>query len=217
MTQLCHIATVVSDMAPRRERQAELARATIIDALVSRLETGDEECSIDDVARDAQVSRRTLYRYFPSRADLYAAAADTLYTRMGQERPEVADASEITSSFIAGSKVTERHPLLSRALLRTPAGRGVRMAARSRRAASIQRALAEVGGALPPAAVKRRAAVVALLCSSEAFIALQDESGLTADESRDAIVTAIDVLLEDVRQRSGRNRAPASAGRETRK
>ena len=191
---------------PLRERQAELARAAIIDALVARLEAGDDECSVEDVARDAGVSRRTLYRYFPGREDLYAAAADAVFARMGQELPEVLDASAITSSFVAASKVTERHPVLSRTLLRAPAGRGIRMVSRRLRTASILKAVGELGGSLPAAEVRLTAAVVALLCNSQAFITLQDEAGLTSQESRAAIVAAIEVLLDDVRRRSGRGR-----------
>ena len=187
----------------------------MIDALIARLEAGDEECSVEEVARDAGVSRRTLYRYFPSREDLYAAAADRLYSRIGQERPEIVDAAAITASFIAGSKVTEQHPILSRTLLRAPAGRGIRMATRRRRNASIEQAVAQLGGPLPESEVLRRAAVIALLCNSQAFIALQDDSGLTPSESRAAIVTAIEVLLADLRRRAGRGRIETSAGKET--
>ncbi len=185
----------------------------MIDALIARLEAGDEECSVEDVARDAGVSRRTLYRYFPSRQDLYAAAADGVYARMGQVGFEIADAGGIADSFIAGSKVTEQHPHLSRALLHAPAGRGIRMTGRRRRTASIERAVAELGSSLPPAEVRGRAAVVALLCNAQAFIALQDESGLTPDESRAAILDAIELLLNDVRRRPGRSRTTHSAGK----
>lgn len=186
----------------------------MIDALVSRLEAGDETCSVEEVARDAGVSRRTLYRYFPSREDLYAAAADTLFARMGQEPPEISDAAGITAAFIAGSKVTEQHPALSRALLRAPAGRGVRVANRKRRTDSILLAVGRLAGPLPEAEVRRCGAVIALLCNSLAFVGMQDEVGLSPDESRAAIVAAIEVLLDDLRVRSGRARTRNSAGKE---
>lgn len=195
-----------------RDRQAELARSTIIDALVSRLEAGDEKCSIEEVALDAGVSRRTLYRYFPSREELYGAAADAVFSRIGQIQLEVVDAAAITESFIAASKVTEKHPLLSRALLRAPAGRGVRNTARKRRNESIERAVVQASGDVANTEARQLAAVISLLCNSQAFIALQDDSGLTAAQSRAAIVSAIEVLLDDVRRRSGRGRAPGSAG-----
>ncbi|GAC1655048.1 MAG: hypothetical protein NVS9B1_07330 [Candidatus Dormibacteraceae bacterium] len=201
-------------MVSLRDRQADLARVAMIEALVRRLESGDETCSVEEVAQDAGVSRRTLYRYFPSREDLYAAAADALFARMGQEPPEVSDAGDIAASFIAASRVTEQHPALSRALLRAPAGRGVRTANRKRRTDSILEAVARAAPSLPETEVRRRAAVVALLCNSQAFITLQDEVGLNPDDSRAAIVAAIEVLMEDLWVRAGRVRRPISAGKE---
>lgn len=57
--------------APGAEAPAD-ARARIVDAARLRFAT-DLRAPVGEVARDAAVSRATLYRYFPSRADLLAA------------------------------------------------------------------------------------------------------------------------------------------------
>jgi AcrR family transcriptional regulator len=60
---------------PLQDRRAALGRDAVLDALVVHLEAGTaDSISMEDLAREAGVSRRTLYRYFPTRADLLAAA-----------------------------------------------------------------------------------------------------------------------------------------------
>jgi len=56
--------------------------------------------------------------------------------------------------------------------------------------------------------VERAAAVLGLLCSSNAWITIQDESGLDASSAQAAVVWAIDALLARLRDggRATRNR-----------
>jgi AcrR family transcriptional regulator len=57
--------------AGRREDDLESGRISILAAAVQCYERrGVAATTIEDVARAAQISRRTLYRYFPSRQDL---------------------------------------------------------------------------------------------------------------------------------------------------
>ena len=57
--------------AGRREDDLESGRVCILAAAIQCYERqGVVETKIEDVARAAQISRRTLYRYFPSRQDL---------------------------------------------------------------------------------------------------------------------------------------------------
>jgi len=77
---LCHdsrIGGVMSEAVPQRidrslrDRQRELTRGLIIDALTQIiLRDGVSEFSMQSVADEAQCSLRTLYRYFPSRESL---------------------------------------------------------------------------------------------------------------------------------------------------
>ena len=103
---------------PLRTWQAEHARAAILDALVVRLEhEAVEDVSIDDLARDAGVSRRTLYRYFPSKSVLLAAAEERIVARLGLPT-EFASPDHISAGFREGSRRLEEHPTLARALRR---------------------------------------------------------------------------------------------------
>ena len=66
---------VMSEMS-HRERSAELTRTTIIDAFLALAHSSNAvTVSIPAVSKEAGVSVRTVYRYFPSKNDLQNAAA----------------------------------------------------------------------------------------------------------------------------------------------
>lgn len=61
-------------IAERKEREKEQRRKTIIDAAESVFfSKGFDNSSMDDVAKEAELSKGTLYLYFHSKEDLYAA------------------------------------------------------------------------------------------------------------------------------------------------
>lgn len=183
-----------------RSRQAAVARKAIVEALVRHLETGDaDELAMEALAREAGVSRRTLYRYFPDRGELLSAAGEWIRSEMLQLPVEIG-AEGIAASFRAATSRLQRHPRLARALLRTRTGRAVRSGYRDDRVAAIRRAVrAEVPGATE-AELERAAAVLAYLCSSNAWTTIQDESGLDAAGAGAAVEWAIEALLARLRE-----------------
>lgn len=203
---------VVIDEAPARpglrERQAEMVRSAILDALVVRLEhEAPDEVAVDDLARDAGVSRRTLYRYFPNRAALLAAAEERLVARLGLSI--VIDGPDaISAAYQAGSRRLEQHPNLARALRQTLVGRNLRPPLRARRVAAIARALEPLTRGLDAAQARRVEAVVAYLHSANSWVMIGDESGLPPDEIRAAVTWAIEALLDDVRRHVGGPQGP---------
>jgi AcrR family transcriptional regulator len=167
-------------MPELRDRQAELARTAILDALIARLEReGSEELSMEALADDAGLSRRTLYRYFPSRELLFAAAGERIERLL--ELPTEVDggADAISASFAYASRRLQARPALARAMVRSRVGAAVRSPHRASRQAAIERALAEVTTGLPSDEASRAAAIVTHLCSSATWIALQDDAQLT--------------------------------------
>lgn len=185
-----------------RERQAGVARAAILDALVARLERQTiEEISIEELARDAGVSRRTVYRYFPGREALLAAAEDLIVARLGLS-PTIDRPDQISTTFRESARRMEEAPGLARALRQTTTGRELRPPMRVRRRAMIADALRPLTQGLNPAEAQRVEAVVAFLCSANAFVTIGDESGLPAEEVGAAVAWAIDTLLQDVRRRA---------------
>jgi AcrR family transcriptional regulator len=199
--------------ATLRQRQAALARQAIFEALVLHLERGDaDEVAMEELAVEAGVSRRTLYRYFPTRADLLSAASDWIRDEVLQLPIEIGDEG-IAHSFRQAAAQLEARPQLARALLRSATGRAVRRGYRSARVDAIRRALRRE---VPDTSASRReldgaAAVLSYLCSSSAWITLQDEAGLGADQAQAAVEWAIETLL--ARLRDGAPPTPRRGGK----
>ena len=71
---------------PKRDtfRHGNLPEA-LVDAALLRLEaTGVESISLRDLARDAGVNHRAVYRHFPDKLSLLALVAETGWKRLGQ-------------------------------------------------------------------------------------------------------------------------------------
>ena len=64
-----------------REAQAAQTRARILEGLVRAMARGVAELSFPAVAREAGVSLRTVYRYFPTSRDLLAGLVDHTWVR----------------------------------------------------------------------------------------------------------------------------------------
>jgi AcrR family transcriptional regulator len=194
-----------------RERQADLARTEILDALIARLEREDaDELSMEALAADAGVSRRTLYRYFPTREVLYAAAGERIERLLELPTDVSGGAEGISASFAHASRQLQQRPALARAMVRSRIGIAVRSPLREDRRAAIERAIAETTVDLPAHESRRAAAVVAHLCSSASWIALQDEAHLSPEESREAITWALDTLVGDLCSRQDHDQRNAS-------
>ena len=193
-----------------RDRQAELVRAQILDALVARLEyETPDQLSIDDLARDAGVSRRTLYRYFPNREALMVAAEERLVVRLGLPL-DFDGPDSIAPSFREASHRLELHPRLARALRQTSISRSRRSPLRVRRLQGLAQALEPVTRALPADEAERAIAIMGYLCSANAWLTISDEAGLPPDEVRAAITWAMSTLICNLRHRAHARQRSAS-------
>jgi len=196
---------------PLRQRQSALAREAIFQALVHHLEAGDADVvAMEDLARDAGVSRRTLYRYFPTRAELISAASDWIRSDVLELPIEIGDEG-IAGSFRDAATRLEARPRLARALLRTETGRALRRGYRSARVEAIRRALRREVPGISGRSLDDAAAVLSYLCSSSAWITLQDEAGLDAGRAQKAVEWAIETLL--ARLRAGEPATPKGGRR----
>jgi AcrR family transcriptional regulator len=191
-----------------RERQAEQVRAAVLDAAIEQLETcAVEDVSMAEIAETAGVSLRTLYRYFPDRDSLLHAAGQQLYSSLdvpyGIDGPD-----RISASFQQAARRLSERPQLTRALVRTTAGRAARSAARDRRVEAINEALRPLTGELDAATARDAAAVIAHLCSAASWVMIADESGLPDAEAQRAVAWAIDRLVASLQPpASRRNRS----------
>jgi AcrR family transcriptional regulator len=205
-----------------RERQAELVRTSIIDAAIARLESAEhDDVSMAQIAASAGVSLRTVYRYFPDRAELLRAAGEHLYSSLGVPF-EVSGPEQISASLLDAASRLSTRPALTRALVRTTAGRGARSGVRSQRVDAIGSALQPLTADLDPDTARRATAVVAHLCSAASWVIIADDSGLDDGDAQQAVAWAIDRLVASLSQgpsdaadrESARRRSRAATSRE---
>jgi AcrR family transcriptional regulator len=182
-----------------RERQAAVIREAILDALASRLDRGDpDNVAMPQVAADAGISLRTLYRYFPTREAMFDTVGDHVVARMGLPQ-QIEGADDISRVFLDSARRGAQNPQLVRAMLWTRLGRRARSPHRRRRVESITSALTEVTSHLPPDEARRREGAIVYLCGLPAWITVSEECGLSAEDARLGIAWAIDTLIAALR------------------
>jgi AcrR family transcriptional regulator len=194
-----------------RDRQAAVIREAILDALAGRLDHDEpDDVAMTQLAADAGISLRTLYRYFPTREAMFDAVGDHVVARLGLPS-EITGADDIASVFLESARRGAQSPELVRAMLWTRLGRRARSAHRHRRVESISAALAEVTSHLPPAEARRRAGAIVYLCSLPAWITVGEECELSAEDARQGIAWAIETLVGALRQENERYEPSAGA------
>jgi len=193
-----------------REQHADLTRELILGALVELLEEGGaDEISVQDVARKAGVSLRTVYRYFPTRDELVVSGATWIFSRLVADPGAEKTLDDLVESCRMVFQHWDEHPELARALASTPAGAQFRHHRRQLRLAQVERVLAEAAPALSKQERHMAAAVLGHLHGVTTWITLRD-LGLDADETATAVEWAMHALIEDIRRR---NRAAGRAQR----
>lgn len=165
---------------------------------------------MEALAGDAGVSRRTLYRYFPSRELLFAAAGERIERLLELPTEVEGGAAGISASFAYASRQLQARPALARAMVRSRVGAAVRSPLRAGRRDAIERALAEITIGLPRSEARRAAAIVTHLCSSATWIALQDEAQLSPEESREAIAWTLETIVGELRRRHDHDQGNSS-------
>ena len=186
--------------ADLRERQATVVRDAILDALARRLATTDaDDIALPDIASDAGISLRTLYRYFATREALFDAVGEHVVARLGLPS-EINSADDIARVFLESAERGATSPDLVRAMLSTSLGRRARSPHRRRRVEQITAALAEVTAGLPADEARRRAAAITYLSSLPAWITVTEECGLSPEDARLGLAWAIDTLVAALRR-----------------
>lgn len=81
--------------SPVREAQAEQTRQRILDATLRVLARGASAFTVPAVAKEAEVSLPTVYRLYPNKQELAAAARLEVQKRVGIDRSPVATLDEL--------------------------------------------------------------------------------------------------------------------------
>ena len=175
-----------------RFKQRRRTRAAIVAAAAELLRAGHTP-SVNEVAEAADVSRRTVYLYFPTIEQLLLDATLGMLSQAAvDEAIEAADtggdATERVAAMVrALSSVSTETMALGRSLIRltvAPTDGEDRPVPRRgyRRVAWIERALEPLRAQVDPPAFERLVSALAMVVGWEALIVLEDLRGLSRDE-----------------------------------
>jgi AcrR family transcriptional regulator len=174
-----------------RTRQKQRTRRLLVETAVKLIAAGGQP-TVTEVADAADVSRRTAYRYFPTREKLHAEAAlDGLRPVMEAAIASIPgtsdDDSDIEARVTALVANMQRLAIENESLLRTMIHQTVLQpspgepARGSRRLEWIELAVASLRPKLGAAAYSRLVCALALSTGIEALLVLRDLCGLTPE------------------------------------
>jgi AcrR family transcriptional regulator len=186
--------------SPLREEQKAATRERILNAASVLMEDrGLEELSFAAIAESAGVKERTVYRHFPNKTSLLEGL-----WRWFQARVHYGEIAETEEELIAKPLSTfpgfDENEQFVRALWSSVQGREFRLSNVEERKAGIKKAIAEATRGLPARQARWIAAVVHVLYSGAAWSTMKDYWGLSGEEAGKASATAIELLLNAVRE-----------------
>jgi AcrR family transcriptional regulator len=178
-----------------RTVQKEATRQRILDAVLELVADGDlAEVSVPHVARRSGASVATIYRYFPTKDALFAAAAWEPARRAAGELPT--GRVELGGDYLrAVWRSFAQNMGLLRHQLASDAGREMRAARHDASRDWFTNALAERGIDSSAPEGERLVRLALLLTSSLAFVDLHDRQGVDPDTAAADVAWAIDALV----------------------
>lgn len=180
-----------------REDHKQLTRDRVVRAVIELLEDGSlDELSVPAVARRSGVSLATIYRYFPTKADLIDAAAAEP-SRQALERADAPRPGEDPLATLQRAMWTEfagRMALL-RHQLASESGRSMRAARLATGRARLEPYLRSRGVDPTCADGERLTSLLLLMTGSVALLELHERQGLSLEEALETSRWAVDALI----------------------
>lgn len=184
-----------------RQRQSGLTRELILRTVAELLGQGEaSELAVPAVARRSGVSLRTIYRYFPTREELIAAAGEWIGVNvLAAAIPSTL--AEIPHVYAENAALWDDHPRLVEAMALSRGANSLRSIRRQERLENLRAALDEVTDGLPEADARQAFGIFAYLDNMLAWVTMRDEAGLDGKEAGAAVAWAMGVLIDDLRRR----------------
>ena len=188
-----------------RQRQKRRTRAAILRAAAALLTDGHTP-SVPEVADAADVSRRTVYQYFPSLDQLLTEAAlEAVRDAVVRAIEPAEQADDVSIRLDAMVRATQRSTSANESLLR----KMIRLTAERstdepnpaptrgyRRVEWIEMALSPLQGRIDESSLERLTSGLALCVGIEALLVLRDVRGLTVAEAEEVSVWVARALLK---------------------
>ena len=194
---------------PGRAAQRRRTRRAIVEA-TSRLLAAGADPSINDIAAAADVSRRTIYTYFPTLDQLLLDATlgamnvsiETAIDSSGEPdaRARIVALVAALSDGMAGSLPLGRK-LIKLTVDAPPSDAGPKRG--YRRIGWIEAALEPVRPRLGPDRFEQLVSALAVVIGWEAFVVLFDVRGLSVDQAREIITGAATTLVDAALAQAG--------------
>jgi AcrR family transcriptional regulator len=193
--------------SPLRQARALETRERILAAVAAHMRRDQHaDFTLDTIARDAGVERRTLFRHFATREALLEAFWVWINERV-TARTLPASLDELLAAPRETFARFDDEDLVIRASLHTQAGRAMRMAAIPARRQAFRDALHDATRGASAADRRRLEAAAHALYSASAWEAMRDYAGITGAEAGDAAAWALAILVDAVRGGAPRRRA----------
>jgi AcrR family transcriptional regulator len=204
-----------------REQQKSLARRLVVEA-ASRviLRSGIHQFSMLEVANEAGVSLRTLYRYYPSREELLDGVASEIEQGLEEAGlPAGIEPSTLTEKFGTPEAVAavvgdafrmtaQRGVDIGRAWVIINMVTGSRSDSRRGRDRMVRQMVEHFGPHLTEAEKDLAFGVLRYLAGAIAWKVMTDDFGMDTEEVAEAVGWAVRTLLETIEAGGGPTRQP---------
>ena len=186
--------------SPLRERQAEQTREHLLDTLTTMLQTGRaDEVTTRDLAREAGVAERTVYRHFPDRQALRIALADRLDRRLG-EPPVLESVDDLPRAAVSLMTVLDDFEVEARAEALLNADPRQFSPSTAKNTAQFTTLIAAAFPDLDERELVGISATVRVLLSTQSWLRMREEFGLAASESGPVIAWALETIFAALRR-----------------
>lgn len=183
-----------------RERQKASTRDLIVKTAMEIFLRAEANFSHEAIAERAGMSARTVYRYFPSQADLYLALWQSHREETRTQFP--ATEAELLPLVHTQFRQFEKHAALVRAVLASPVSTEILTHGWRQGHAAFQEALAGITADLPAEQARWLVAVCQSIYSAPFWQMLRTRGELSGDEAADAAAWAMEAVLAAARTRA---------------
>jgi AcrR family transcriptional regulator len=184
--------------SPLRQAQMAATRERILEACASVMETG-ADLTYSKVAEAAGVQQRTVYRHFPTKADLEAGLWDWIIEHLTHADLAARNEEELVAAMRTSFAGFDAGAPLIQAMLHSPQGLEIRQRQQDRRRVMFEACIEDAVPEVPPLIRTRAAAALQVLYSAPTWELLRSFWGMDATQAANTAELAIHAMLAGLR------------------